>query len=61
MHIDPHSIYNFDVPIPNWMCIAPTKAHGFTITYPIGGFIAGFALVTPLKNGDTDKKLGGSP
>ena len=60
MHIDPRSIYNFDVHITNWICIAPTKALGFTITHPSGGFIAGFALVTPLKNGDTDKNSGGS-
>ena len=60
MHIDPHSIYNFDVHITNWMCIAPTKGQEFTITYPSVGFIAGFALVTPLKRGDTDKKSGGS-
>jgi len=29
--------------------------------HPSVGFNAGFALVTPLKNGDTDKKSGGAP
>ena len=41
MHIDPRSIYNFEVHITNLMCIAPEKAHGLTICVHQGSFQRG--------------------